>query len=169
MMAKDVPDRLLVKSPPYSGVYQKKRGSNRDATLFCWFNVEDENDQNDAFPHVSIHIDGNNLLNEMHVTFNVLKGEDKHRFANYYTVDGTKVKFQKESTTLGPVSKEALLDSGQIQWADGQSRNLYGGEADRFAQEFVNVAATGVGLPPYAPVNVVPFSPFATRVPHKAL
>jgi hypothetical protein len=173
MMASEVPDRLSVKSPPYTGVYQKRPGSRRDRTLFCWFNIEDADDENDAFPHVSLHIEGNNLLDEIHVTFKVLKGEGKHRFANYYKVDGTKVTFWKESTTLGPVSTDDLMESGRYQYTSDKDKavrtNLYRGDADAFAQAFVNAAATGQGLPPYVPTNLVPFSPFANRVPPKAL
>ncbi|SMC29603.1 hypothetical protein SAMN02745857_03948 [Andreprevotia lacus DSM 23236] len=148
MLARDIPARLSVSGAPYSSVYQRQPGSLRDPTLYCWFNIEDEGGL-DVSPHVSIHIDGNNLFNEMHISFSVLwaggfGGETTRRSLSFFfLVKEGKVVFTKDnSMSFGRSRSGELLEQVSADSMPSLVRDM-----TQFAQAFVN-KARGPGLPP---------------------
>jgi hypothetical protein len=70
MLSKDIPDQIVVATPPFIGTYVKRSGSQRDRDLFCWFNSEDDA----QLPHVSISVSStHNVWEEFHVTYPLRK------------------------------------------------------------------------------------------------
>ncbi|KAF0813624.1 hypothetical protein IGB42_01975 [Andreprevotia sp. IGB-42] len=149
MLARDIPDRLSVSGAPYSSVYQREPGSRSDRTLYCWFNVEDEGGL-DVSPHVSIHIDGNNLFDELHISFSVMWAPGfggtakRHSLSFFFTLDKGRVVFTKDNSSgFGRSRQGELLDQVSADSMPALVRDM-----TQFAQAFVNKAHTpGSGLP----------------------
>jgi len=123
MLIADIPTRVQVKCPPFTGVYDKRR--MKDRTLFCWFNNEDE----DNFPHISVH---QTLmepdLKRFHVTFPVLHqggwdaDAEKRSFSLYFQINGGKLElYDQNSDTIrrskndsNPMSYDEMTELGKI-------------------------------------------------------
>jgi hypothetical protein len=99
MLTSEIPQRIDVRCPPFTGIYDKKAMADR--TLFCWFNNEDP----DNFPHVSVHMTTiAPEWKEFHVTFPVQhKGgwdaeASKRSFSLYFRINGGKIELYDENS-----------------------------------------------------------------------
>ena len=108
----EIPDRISIKSPPYTGVYQGSRGSFRKGVfLRSWWNDEDRGDENDVFPHISVSgMSDSDMFTYFHISYPILfKGdwdvvERKENYHVYYKVDKTGAIFKR---TTRRISAEA--------------------------------------------------------------
>ena len=165
----EIPDRISIKSPPYTGVYQGSRGSFRKGVfLRSWWNDEDRGDENDVFPHISVSgMSDSDMFTYFHISYPILfKGdwdvvERKENYHVYYKVDKTGAIFEKDN-------KADFGRSGGPSKLGEEEFNL---KFDEFARAFVLAIVhgdprSGTAVDPYRPKKPdVPLSAFAPRVP----
>ncbi len=165
MQINEIPSRMSIKSPPYTGVYQARPGSRKDRSLLCWFNIEDEGNDNDVFPHVSVNgMSQADEFTEFHISFPILYeggfsgGMQKKNYSIWYKITTKGVMRDKDNAMNFPSSvRESRLSDGEV----------YGKTCDEFARQFVALALARKGLPAPTPIDKgIVQSPFYQLVPN---
>jgi hypothetical protein len=137
MLTSEIPTRLTVKAPPFTGVYERRKMKSQN--LYCWFNTEDDV----IFPHISVEISPeHNIWRDFHISFPILQrgGWDesptKVSFSIYYRINGGTIDLVKITNTLNI----KRVDKGGMDFTTMKD------ESKLLALRFVRAAMIGAAL-----------------------
>ena len=124
MKISQIAQRLELSHDLWNGVYVRRPGSRKDASLFCWWNENPERDCNGAVcPHISVNgIGGDPEFDEFHLScpYSYLSGfEQKLENANYHryykVVSGAAQIFKNDLSSVRGGLKTKIEDQ-RVKW-----------------------------------------------------
>lgn len=119
MKLSEIPQEVILPGPLYKGKYIRRKGSNKDRHLHCWFHEE-----GDSLAHISIDLEEpTREWTLFHVTYPVRKQAAwsdelvRDRYSIYFKITGTKEIAKIEETGKTDVNNWKV-NKDVYNWAD---------------------------------------------------